>query len=65
MTRVGATLQTWGRVSQLQACAAMGLVTLEVGLRDDAGTESTPGRAVVALPLRNGPPLPYPFVPPG
>jgi acyl dehydratase len=64
MNRVGETLQVWGRVVDRQAHAACGLVTLEIGVRNGAGLESTPGTAVVALPLRGGPPLPYPFVPP-
>ena len=42
----------------------MGLVEIDLGIRNEAGTESTPGAATVALPLRDGPPIPYPFVPP-
>lgn len=64
MNQVGQTLRIWGRVTALQRSATCGLVNLDVGVLDDDERESTPGTAVVALPLRDGPPLPYPFVAP-
>lgn len=64
MDLVGATLNVWGRVIDKIPCRDFGLVELEVGIRDFAGKESTRGRALVALPFRNGPPVPYPFMPP-
>ena len=41
-----------------------GLIDIELGILNDAGKESTPGTATVALPYKNGKPVPYPFVPP-
>jgi acyl dehydratase len=64
MNRVGEALQIWGRVVDKRALPAFGLVQLAIGILDPEGRESTPGSATVALPLRDGPPLPYPFVPP-
>lgn len=65
MNRVGETLTIWGRVSGLRRTEHFGLVDLDTGVRNESGVESTPGRAVVALPYRDGPALPYPFVAPG
>lgn len=64
MNRVGETLRVWARVSDKRAAPGFGVVTLELGIRNAAGVESTPGTAHVALPFRDGPPLPYPFVAP-
>src|SRR6476620_11827419 len=33
----------------------------ETGIRNDSGLESTPGSAVIILPIRNGKAVPYPF----
>lgn len=64
MNVVGEKLQMWGRVLDKQDGSDYGLVTLELGIVNDNGTESTPGKATVALPYRNGKPVPYPFVAP-
>lgn len=64
MNQVGETLQVWARVSAKHETPAFGLVELELGILNDHAAESTPGTAVVALPFRRGPPLPYPFVAP-
>lgn len=64
MNIAGETLQVWGRVTGKRQAGDMGLVDLEIGITNDKGTESTPGKATVALPLRGGKPLPYPFVAP-
>lgn len=64
MNRVDETLEIWGRVLARREVKDFGLVELEIGVRNHEALESTPGRATVALPLRDGPPLPYPFVPP-
>ena len=37
---------------------------LEIGMKNQEGVESMPGRATVVLPIRGGRPIPYPFVPP-
>lgn len=64
MNKVNETLEIWGRVTGCERHEAYGIVQLELGIRNDEGRESTPGKAVVALPLRGGPAVPYPFVPP-
>jgi len=64
MNRVGEALDIWGRVTGKQGVPGFGLVQLDIGIVNEHGRESTPGSATVALPLRDGPPLPYPFVPP-
>lgn len=63
MNLAGDTLTAWGRVAALRDAGAYGLVELDIGLTDQQGRESTPGRAVIALPKRRGPPLPRPFQP--
>ena len=64
MNLVGETLTLWARVTGKHTSPAFGLVELELGIRNEAGTESTPGTAIVALPYRDGQPVPYPFVAP-
>ena len=68
MNLVGEQLDVWATVKELRhvqgAAGPMGLVELDLGICNAAGVESTPGSAIVALPLRDGPALPYPFVPP-
>lgn len=59
----GDTLTAWGRVTEKEVRGRYGLVHLEVGLSGQNGVESTPGRAVVVLPRRGGPAVPYPFDP--
>lgn len=68
MDLVGERLSIWGKVAGTRRVdtpqGAYGLVDIELGIRNEAGVESTPGAATVALPLRGGSPLPYPFVAP-
>ncbi|MBN9428629.1 MAG: acyl dehydratase [Burkholderiales bacterium] len=64
MNLVGETLSVWARIVGKRQAPAFGLLDLELGIVNEAGVESTPGTAIVALPYRDGPPLPYPFVPP-
>lgn len=64
MNVVGETLWTWGRVTGKRNAPAFGLVDLDVGIVNEHGKESTPGKATVALPYRGGRPVPYPFVAP-
>jgi acyl dehydratase len=64
MNLVGESLQVWAIVKEKRAAAKYGLVDLELGIINDAGKESTPGHATIALPFRDGPLVPYPFVPP-
>jgi hypothetical protein len=42
----------------------LGFVACDIGMRNQDGQETTPGTAVAVLPLREGRPVPYPFVPP-
>lgn len=64
MNKVGETLYAWARVSAKRPGPGYGLVELDVGIVNEQGVESTPGKATVALPYRGGAPVPYPFVPP-
>jgi acyl dehydratase len=68
MNLVGERLSIWAKVVGTRRVdtpqGAYGLVDIELGIRNEAGAESTPGAATVALPLRGGSPLPYPFVAP-
>ena len=64
MNEVGETLRIWARVKDKREARDFGLVDLELGVLNEHELESTPGTAVVALPYRDGPPVPYPFVPP-
>ena len=64
MSLVGETLRVWASVAGKHEADGYGLVDLELGIVNGQGVESTPGTAVVALPYRAGPPVPYPFIPP-
>ena len=64
MNIVNETLTAWARVMDKADGPGYGLVELEIGIANDSGVDSTPGRATVALPYRGGPAVPYPFVPP-
>ncbi|MDB5840001.1 MAG: acyl dehydratase [Herminiimonas sp.] len=64
MNAVEETLRVWGRVTGKRDGPGYGLVDIELGIVNDDNKESTPGTATVALPYRNGEPVPYPFVPP-
>ena len=60
----GDILIMWGRVTSKYEKGQMGFVELEIGMKTQDGIESMPGTATVVLPLRGGPDIPYPFVPP-
>lgn len=64
MTLVGDSLTLWARPVTKTALEDFGLVELELGIRNSDGSETTPGRAIVALPYDVDRPVPYPFVPP-
>ncbi len=64
MNLAGETLSVWAKVTQKREGPGYGLADLELGITNDAGKESTPGSATVAVPYRGGKPVPYPFVPP-
>jgi acyl dehydratase len=61
MDVVDSSLFVWARVTGAQRRADFGLIELELGIKNSEGRESTPGKATVALPYRDGAPLPYPF----
>jgi acyl dehydratase len=63
MTVPGDTVTAWGRVTGKRVEGRYGVVDLEIGMRDQKGVETTPGKASVVLSLRGGPPVPYPFDP--
>ena len=50
-----------GTIVVAQVRSPFGVVDLEIGMLDQKGQEGTPGTARVVLPLRGGPPVPYPF----
>ncbi len=60
----GSILTAWGRVTDKYVIDGLGYAEVEIGLRNQHGQESTPGTAVVVVPLRDGRSVPYPFVPP-
>ena len=64
MNLVGETLSIWAKVTAKRDGPGYGLADLELGITNDAGKESTPGNATIAVPYRGGKPVPYPFVPP-
>jgi acyl dehydratase len=59
----GDTLTAWGRVTAKDERGAFGVVSLDIGLKNQRGDDGTPGTASVVLRKRGGPPLPYPFDP--
>lgn len=61
MNVAGESLTIWAKVTGKRKLEEFGLVDLEVGIRNEADAESTPGVATVALPFFGGPPVPYPF----
>ena len=63
MNLPGDTLTAWGRVTGKEERGDFGLAMLDIGLRNQRDAEGTPGTAVVVLPRRGGPPVPYPFDP--
>lgn len=60
----GDTLTAWGKVFEKSERDGLGIVELEIGLRNQDGVEACPGSATAVLPIRGGRPVPYPFVPP-
>jgi acyl dehydratase len=57
-------LTAWGKVTKKYEIGGYGIVECDIGLRNQRGENGTPGTATVVLPLRDGKPVPYPFVPP-
>ena len=63
MNLPGDVFAAWGKVTEKRMSGQFGLVTLEVGLRNQLDQENTAGTATVVLPRRGGPSVPYPFDP--
>jgi len=63
MNLAGDALTAWGRITGAAPRGGYGVVTLDLGLRNQKGEEGTPGTATVVLPLVGGRPVPYPFDP--
>lgn len=61
MDLVGDTLTAHGRVTEVQRADEYGLVVCEIGIRNQRDEPTTTGGATAVLPLRDGPPVPYPF----
>ena len=59
----GDTLTAWGRVTGKELRGDLGIVNVEIGLKDQNAVETSPGTAVVVLPRRGGRSVPYPFDP--
>ena len=59
----GDVITAWGRITGTERRRRYGLAHLDIGLRNQQGMESTPGKATVVLPYRGGPAVPYPFDP--
>jgi len=54
----------WGNVIDKTIQDGMGIVDIEIGIKNEDGVEGAPGKATVVLPIRGGREIPYPFVPP-
>jgi hypothetical protein len=61
MDHVGDVLEARGTVTELYERDELGFVVCEIGIHNPRGENSTPGTAIGVLPLRDGPPVPYPF----
>ena len=61
MDLVGDTLTAWGRVTETEERDGFGLVVCEIGIGNQRDEDTTTGSATGVLPLRGGPPVPYPF----
>ena len=57
----GDIITAWGKVTKKYEERGLGCVEIEIGLKNSRNVESTRGTAVVVLPKRGGPPVPYPF----
>lgn len=64
MVTAGETTVLWGKVTDKKVRDGLGIVEMDFGIKNEEQAEGAPGRAWVALPVRGGRPIPYPFVPP-
>lgn len=64
MVTAGETTILSGIVSEKQSLEKYGLISLDLSIKNEEGWEGCPGSAKVALPFKEGDPVPYPFIPP-
>ena len=57
----GDLITTWGKVTDKYEKDGMGIVELEIGLRNQDNVEACPGKATAVLPIKGGNGVPYPF----
>ncbi len=60
---VGDTLTAWGTVLEKRMQGSYGAAGLRIGMTNQRDVTSVTGKAIVVLPRRGGPRVPYPFVP--
>lgn len=58
MNVAGEVLTAWAEVTGLDRKAEWGVAELDLGIVNDVGKESTPGKATVGLQIAGGPPVP-------
>jgi acyl dehydratase len=63
MDVAGDTIFASAEVTDKAEAGGFGLLTIRLALRNQRDITSTTGWAIGVLPLRGGPPLPYPFTP--
>ena len=64
MVTSGETTILWGKVIDKRVRDGIGLVDIEFGIKNEESVEGCPGKATVAMPVKGGKPVPYPFVAP-
>jgi acyl dehydratase len=64
MDPAGNTIIAGGRVEELAELDGLGYVRLSIFLTNQLDRMTTRGAAIAVLPKRDGPRVPYPFVPP-
>lgn len=57
------TIFATAEVTRKDAMDGLGFLTMRMQLRNQRDVISTTGRAIGVVPLRGGPPVPYPFAP--
>jgi len=60
----GDTLTCWAKVTNVYEKDGLGFVELETGMKNQDDIETCPGSGTIVLPIKDGRPVPYPFVPP-
>ena len=61
MDTVWETLTAFGEVTEVRRFDDFGVAACDIGIRQHGGETSTEGTALVAIPFRDGQPVPYPF----